>query len=129
MSLLQEIQAHGLADWEFNRQLKQSAKMRYEEWEEKYQPIKNHLDKEAQDDQCTFETYGVEVGFVLGVNFVDPRRVWTLIDGSEGTYIIDGYHSVNRISYFITQKPYEGMKGSFSMLDHQYASDEDECDA
>lgn len=129
MSLLQEMLTHGLADCEFNRQLKQSAKMRYEEWAEKYQPIKNHLDKEAQDDQYTFETYGVEVGFVLGVNFVDPKRVWTLIDGSEGTYIIDGYHLVDRISYFVTQKPYEGMEGSFSMLDHQYANDEDESNA
>ena len=103
--------------------------MTYEQWEAKYQPILNHLDQNASDKQRTFETYGVEVGFVLGVNYVDPKRVWTLIDDSDATYIVDGYHLVNRISYFVTQKPYEGMEGSFSMLDHQYANNEDEDDA
>jgi hypothetical protein len=29
--------------------------------------------------------------------------VWTYVDGDGGTYIVDGYHLVNRIGYFITQ--------------------------
>ena len=34
------------------------------------------------------ETYGVEVGFVLGVNYVDPKRVWTLIDDSDASPLL-----------------------------------------
>ena len=73
MSLLQEMQTHGLADCPFNRDLLKSKAMTYEQWEVKYQPILNHLDQNASDKQHTFETYGVEVGFVLGVNYVDPK--------------------------------------------------------
>ena len=125
MSLLQEMQTHGLADCEFNRQLLESEAMTYEAWAEKYQPIPNHLDKDATEDQNTFETFGIELGFVLGVHFANPKQVWTLIDGDKGTYIVDGYHWVNRINYFVTAKPFEGIEGSFELLDHEYATEEE----
>jgi hypothetical protein len=126
MSLLQEMQTHGLAECSFNQDLLKSKVMTYEQWEAQYQPILNHLDHNAIEDQRTFETYGVEVGFVLGVNFVDPRRVWTLIDGEKGAYIVDGYRLVNRILHYVTQKPYEGQQGAFEMLDYEYLGDEEE---
>ena len=43
------------------------------------------------------------LGFVLGVNSCEPYKVWTYVDGDGGTYLVDGYHLVNRIGYFITQ--------------------------
>jgi hypothetical protein len=33
--------------------------------------------------------------------------VWTWVDGNDGSYIVDGWHMVNRIGYFITAIPCE----------------------
>jgi hypothetical protein len=77
-----------------------------EAWEAKYQPIKNHITGEDDDK---FETYGEELDYVRSVADTEPRRVWTLVDGEDGNlYIVDGYHLVNRLNYFITKKPLEG---------------------
>jgi hypothetical protein len=90
-------------------------------WEAKYKPIKNHLD----DDNDKFETYGEELDYVRSVYDTDPRRVWTLIDGDDGNlYIVDGYHLVNRINYFVTEKPFEGQ---FSEVPY-YIYDEEETE-
>ena len=75
-------------------------------WEAKYKPIKNFITGEDDDK---FETYGEELDYVLSVANTEPRRVWTLVDGDDGNlYIVDGYHLVNRINYFITKEPLEG---------------------
>jgi hypothetical protein len=72
-------------------------------WEEKYQPLKNHIDSDGFDK---FETYGAELEFVRAQ---DPRHIWTLVDGDDGNlYIVNGYHLVNRINYFVTEVPFEG---------------------
>ena len=77
-----------------------------EAWEAKYQPIKNHITGEDDDK---FETYGEELDYVRSVADTEPRRVWTLVDGEDGNlYIVDGYHLVNRLNYFITKEPLEG---------------------
>jgi len=77
-----------------------------ESWDEKYKPIKNHIDTHAYDK---FETYGEELKFVRSVNATEPNRVWTLIEGDSGNlWIVNGYHFVNRLNYFITEKPYDG---------------------
>ena len=77
-----------------------------EAWEAKYQPIKNHITGEDDDK---FETYGEELDYVRSVADTEPRRVWTLVDGEDGNlYIVDGYHFVNRVNYFITKEPLEG---------------------
>jgi hypothetical protein len=77
-----------------------------EAWEAKYQPIKNHITDENDDK---FETYGEELNYVRSIVDTEPRRVWTLVDGEDGNlYIVDGYHLVNRLNYFITKKPLEG---------------------
>ena len=31
--------------------------------------------------------------------------IWTYADGDDGTYICSGYHVVNRIGYYISEKP------------------------
>ena len=80
--------------------------MTFEEWHEKYKPIKNHLAR--GEDRDYFETYDLELGYVLGIADTQPKRVWTYVDGDGGTYVVDGYHLVNRIYYFITEVPFEG---------------------
>jgi hypothetical protein len=92
--------------------------MTFDEWHDHYKPIKNWLRKD--DDVEMFETYDVEVGVVLGVNRFDQRKVWTLVDGDEGMWIINGFHYVNRFGYFITEVPYEGAEEYFEVLYDTY---------
>ena len=73
--------------------------MTYEEWEAKYKPIPNHITGEC----CSFETYGDELDFVMSQK---PEHIWTEIDGDNGVYIVDGYHYVNRIQYFVCEVPW-----------------------
>jgi hypothetical protein len=95
--------------------------MTYEMWEEIYKPKDNHLVK--NEGQKHFETYGIELGYVLATADIEPDRVWTLVDGDEGTYIINGYHLVNRISYFITEVPYLG--DGIEIPDQNYGEEDD----
>lgn len=75
--------------------------MTYDYWQNTYKPIKNSL---VKYDQLTFETYGEEVEFVQKA---DNKYIWTEVDGDSGTYILAGYHFVNRIHYYITENPWE----------------------
>jgi hypothetical protein len=76
-----------------------------EAWERKYQPMQNHIDASAYDK---FETYGEELDYVLSIANTEPARVWTLVEGDDSNlYITSGYHLVNRLNYFITEKPCE----------------------
>jgi hypothetical protein len=77
--------------------------MTIDEWEEEFIPMENPFDTNASFNGAMFETFDVELGFVLGVNSTSSQKVWTYVDGDGGTYIVDGYHLVNRIGYFITQ--------------------------
>lgn len=82
--------------------------MDFGEWEDKFKPIKNWLNKN-DPDAIMFETYGVEVGAVLGVNRFDMGKVWTLVEGDSGRlWISNGYHLVNRLGYFITENSFDG---------------------
>jgi hypothetical protein len=73
-------------------------------WETTFKPETNHFNGSDK-----FETYGEELDYVRSVYDVDPRRVWTLVDGDDGNlYIVDGFHLVNRINYFVTKVPFEG---------------------
>ena len=74
-------------------------KMDYFDWDRKYKPI--------SVDGCAkmFETYGEDLKEVVAA---DPNKVWTLVDGEDGeTVIVNGYHFVNRIVYYITEVPFE----------------------
>ena len=75
--------------------------MTYDYWVDNFKPIKNSL---VKYDQLHFETYGEEVEFVQKA---DNKYIWTEVDGDSGTYIIAGYHFVNRISYYITENPWD----------------------
>ena len=69
------------------------------EWEEKYKPMTNTI----TNDGTTYETYGDELDFVMSQK---PEHIWTEIDGDDGVYIVNGYHLVNRLSYYITNVPH-----------------------
>lgn len=75
--------------------------MTYDYWIDNFKPIKNNLEEHRD---IAFETYGNEEAFV---SEQDPKTIWTEVDGDSGTYIISGYHFVNRIQYYITEKPWE----------------------
>jgi hypothetical protein len=87
-------------------------KLSQQEWEDEFKPIPNHLDNNAsfQDENgigIMFETYGEELDFVKSRN---PLNIWTLMDCDEhedGCVISQGFHFVNRIGYFITEKPFK----------------------
>jgi hypothetical protein len=83
----------------------------FDAWEETYRPIKNQFTQKQEGEfvEDKFETYGADLEFVRSVYDVDPKKVWTLVDGDDGNlYIVDGFHLVNRINYFITAVPFEG---------------------
>ena len=106
--------------------------MTFEEWLDKYKPVNNHLVKNAsfQDENgngIMFETYDIELGYVLGVASSEPNKVWTYVDGDDGTYVTNGYHLVNRIGYFITEVPYDDSKEPFlDVLVDLYEEEEEE---
>lgn len=72
----------------------------YSAWEQTFKPIYSNPDNNTMQ----WETYGDEVEYVIQQ---DNHNVWTEVDGESGTYILNGYHLVNRIHYYITEKPWE----------------------
>ena len=75
--------------------------MNYDEFIEKYKPIQNPFCN-APFDGMTFETYGDEIDFV---KLQDKNKICTIIDENDDLYIIDGYHFINRLGYFILNEP------------------------
>jgi hypothetical protein len=81
-------------------------RLSYAAWLVKYMPIVNNQNEAAPYDGYMFETYGAELDTVLQIRVVAPRTVWTLIDtGRRRPTIATGYHHVNRLGYFVTEKP------------------------
>lgn len=71
-------------------------------WEDLYLPIPKTADESESWGGLLYETYGDDLAYVLSVANKEPRRVWTWVDAEDGSYIINGYHLVNRIGYFVT---------------------------
>lgn len=79
----------------------------FEDFEKIYKPIKNHIIQDTPYNGYMFETYGDELDYVRSYKFVD-KQIWTLISCSdEESWIIPGYHFVDRNGYFITEIPWE----------------------
>ena len=72
----------------------------YSAWEETFKPITNSI---RNNGDLAYETYGDELEFVKQQ---DPKHIWTEVDGDAGTYIVAGYHFVNRFQYYITTNPW-----------------------
>jgi hypothetical protein len=87
---------------------------------ERYGFIENHFIKEEYRESSAFEgmmfeTYGEEIDFVKSV---DPKRVFTLIEGEDNASVIEsGMHYVNRIGYFISKEPHEFDEDTCYILD------------
>jgi len=73
----------------------------YSAWVDTFKPITNSI---RNNGDTAFETYGDEFDFV---SKADNKYIWTEVDGEGGCYITSGYHFVNRIQYYITEKPWE----------------------
>lgn len=75
-------------------------RMYYDNWVEEFKP------QNSKEESGMFETFGEDLEFVLHIaNNKDNRRVWTLMDGDNGMSLVEGYHLVNRVGYYITEKP------------------------
>jgi hypothetical protein len=75
----------------------------FDEWVEKYNPVKNEFEETGSFDGCTFDyTEEDQWEFVKKQN---PENVWTMVWAEDTHAIIPGFHWVNRDSYFVTEKP------------------------
>ena len=74
-------------------------KMTFDEWVNNYKPLTNE-----NSVPLALETYGEYDKFVREQ---DPNKIWTLVEGDDGEWIITGYHWVNRLNYFVTEIPWE----------------------
>ena len=78
----------------------------FTQFEEKYKPAINHLDKYATPEVPTrmFETYCEEVEYVQSK---DEKYVWTWVDGDACSLLVAGYSYVNRLGYYVCEEPWE----------------------
>ena len=75
----------------------------YDDWCATYAPIKNPLREDAPFDGTMLETFGDDLAFVRD----QPGDIiWSLVQGDDGDlYVVSGYHLVNRLGYFVTDRP------------------------
>ena len=74
----------------------------YDEWVEKYKPIKNQFE-ETSFEGCSFD-YSEDDQWEF-VKKQNPSNIWTMVDSDDFFVIIPGCHWVNRECYFITENP------------------------
>jgi hypothetical protein len=75
---------------------------------ELFRPIKNHLDDNAAQEGCMFETYGEELHYIHEFAKENSDRVWTLMEDDDGNLcIVNGFHLVNRLGYILTEEKFD----------------------
>lgn len=72
----------------------------WDDWEDEFIPVQNHISAQAPFNGWMFETYGEELEYIIA--FPEQNRIWTLSNDGQ---IINGCHLVNRSGYFITEEP------------------------
>ncbi len=72
----------------------------YEAWQKEFKPLHNYI---RANGDLAYETYGEELDYL---KTVEPNHIWTEVDGEGGTYILSGFHYVNRIQYYVTMNPW-----------------------
>ncbi|KZD12450.1 hypothetical protein [Oceanibaculum pacificum] len=79
----------------------------YDDWHAQYRPIDNAVDLIAPFEGTLFGTFGPELD---AVRAADPLCVWTLVEwgDADNMYVLSGCHLVNRVGYFITDRPRVG---------------------
>jgi hypothetical protein len=82
--------------------------MTWEKWQEVYQPIHNPRNTDEGLWGCLFETHGEDVQY-LQEHEPKENVFWTLVDNDPNSSCVEllpGVHAMNRLGYFITQKPW-----------------------
>ena len=73
----------------------------WEAFEREFRPKKNHI---VPSNDYNFETYGEELEYIKSL---DPRYVWTWIDGDMSSLLVNGVAFVNRINYHVCEVPWD----------------------
>ncbi len=84
-------------------------------WAEKFKPKQNHFNGQGQ----MYETYGEEYEYIKSL---DPKYVWTYLDGDMASIIVTGVAYVNRLGYYVCEVPWE------DDMDTCLLSVEEECE-
>jgi len=72
---------------------------------EKYTLARNPLrPNEVFPVGCMFETFGEELEFVRKQN---PKKIWTLLEEDDLSWLSAGFHFVNRLGYFVTLQEWQ----------------------
>jgi hypothetical protein len=73
----------------------------YEKFVDDFEPYTNTMSDDRGYNNTMYETFSPEIDHVKAQN---PEYIWTLIDGeNNNSWIIPGFHIVDRIGYFICQ--------------------------
>lgn len=89
----------------------------WEAFEKEFKPKKNHL---VPTNGYNYETYGDEVAYIKSL---DPKYVWTWVEGDMSSLLVNGMAYVNRFSYHVCEVPWD------ENVDYQVLlSVETECD-
>lgn len=78
----------------------------YQTWDEfvaKHRPIKTHITQDAPYDGCMFETFGEELDFVRKHA---AEQIFTLVEAEGYTFVVPGFHIVNRLGYLLVEQPW-----------------------
>ena len=103
-------------------------KENWEEWEDKYQPIPNHIDKngtyyaDENGVNYSFETYGEELKYIEKQN---PKYIWTLIEEDGDQFIQNGKWHINRLAYFVCKNPCNKERGNESYVYWVYDNEDE----
>ena len=85
---------------------KKLIKLTEDQFYERFNPIKNHIDLNAAFDGCMFETYGKELDYIKGlIDDGGKASVWTIEEVEGKMYFVSGWHFVNRFGYIVTNEP------------------------
>jgi hypothetical protein len=105
-------------------------------WAEKFKPVNNHLDKYATPEHPNqmFETYDEEGDYIKSL---DPKYVWTNVQGDMADLLVAGVSYVNRLSYYVTEIPWDDEYDSVLLsveaecvcYDEETGNGKDDCDA
>lgn len=78
--------------------------MTYQQWQERYKPLKNVVTEDAPFGGFMYESVGEEHENIYDTNH---KKVWTLIEEEGKLLVVPGYQFVNKVGYFITEESWE----------------------
>jgi hypothetical protein len=84
-------------------------------FEDKYTGDPRFNSDGCEGQEGYMETFSPHVDRVIEQDKINPQTVWTVIEGDDwdedkdddNTWIVAGYHHVNRLKYFISNEEWE----------------------